>query len=102
MISPENELEDFSAWERGKELRSIINTSAWEILCDTLKAYADKAVEDLLRIPAGDNDRVLAAHAAASAAAQIVRNFKEDVETAVENSYRIPESLKPIAALGQQ
>ena len=86
-------------WQNGKELRTIYGTPAWEILCNSLDSYAAKANQDLMRLPVGD-PTVLTAHAAASAAEQIARMFKEDVANAVQASFETPEIVKQMAKIG--
>lgn len=85
--------DDLVQWERGQELRGIVTTPAWEIITNSLQSYADKAAEELLQLPPGD-ERVMYAHAAASAAAQINTNFRMDVMSAIEAASTVPEVLK--------
>lgn len=100
-MEPDYVSEEIAEWQRGRELRSVVCTPSWEIICDTIRRYADAANEDLMKLAPGD-PRVPQAHAAASAAEQIAINFKRDIEQAVEKSYTTPESLKVLAALGNQ
>lgn len=88
-------------WQNGRELRTVYGTPAWEILCNSLDSYAAKANQDLMRLDVGD-PTVPTAHAAASAAAQIVRMFKEDVANAVNRSFETPEIVKQMTNFGAQ
>lgn len=85
--------DDIETYLRGQELRGIVTTPAWDIILASLQSYADQATLDLLKIPPGD-ERVMAAHAAASAAAQININFKMDVQSAIDAASQLPEILK--------
>jgi hypothetical protein len=85
--------DDVAQWQRGLELRGVVTTPAWEIILNSLQSYADKAAAALLQLPPGD-ERVMYAHAAASAAAQINTNFRLDVQSAIEAASQVPEVLK--------
>jgi hypothetical protein len=98
-MNEEDLQEGLEIWQNGRELRTIYNTPAWEILCNAVDSYAAKANQDLMRLPVGD-PTVLTAHAAASAAEQIARMFKEDVANAVNQSFETPEIVKQMAKIG--
>lgn len=85
--------DDIEQWQRGQELRQVVTTPAWEIILNSLQAYSDKAAEALLQLAPGD-ERVMYAHAAASAAAQINTNFRLDVQSAIDAASQVPEVLK--------
>lgn len=85
---------EIELFETGRELRNVVNTPAWEIILNSMRRYADRAVEDLLNLLPGD-PAVTTAHAAASALVQQHIYFKQDVERAVEASYKTPEVLLP-------
>lgn len=85
---------EIELFETGRELRNVVNTPAWEIILNSMRRYADKAVEDLLNLLPGD-PAVTTAHAAASALVQQHIYFKQDVERAVQASYKTPEALLP-------
>ena len=76
----DNELRLF---ETGRQLRAVVNTSAWEIVIDTLKSYKDQAIEDLVNLVPGD-PTVPTAHAAASALSQQFINFQRDINNALD------------------
>lgn len=90
----EEDILDLEAFARGQELRAIVSTPGFEIIVNAYKSYEEKAIGLLLSIPPGDTDRVMAAHAAASAIAQVNANFKMDVQSAIESANQIPEVLK--------
>lgn len=90
----EEDILDLEAYQRGSELRSIVNTPGFEIILNAFKSYEEQAVRLLLSIPPGDKDRVIAAQAAASAIAQVNANFKQDVQTAIEAASQVPQVLK--------
>lgn len=92
-VLAEDQLLEIEQWQRGRELRNVVNTEAWQIITDTLKRYSDVAVEELLRIAPGD-PAVPTAHAAASALVQQYKSFMEDVTVAVQSSYQVPDALK--------
>lgn len=98
-MNAEDLKEGLEIWQNGRELRTIYNTPAWEIICNSLDSYAAKANQDLMRLPVGDK-AVPTAHAAASAAEQIARMFKEDVANAVQQSFETPEIVKQMTKLG--
>lgn len=100
-ILEEGEVNEIALWKRGQELRSVVGTEAWAIITDTLTAYADGAVRDLLGLTPGD-PAVMTAHAAASALVQQNKYFKEDMEAAVRASYEMPETLKSTLREGQR
>jgi hypothetical protein len=71
---------------KGRELRTIMGTQAWDIVMSTIQSYVTQANDDLMEMLPGDT-RVPAAHAAVSALHQFVKNFKEDIENAVNQSF---------------
>lgn len=89
----EDEIEQIEQWKRGRQLQAIVHTEGWSILRDTLKRYADSAVDALLRLAPGD-PTVPTAHAAASALAQQYRIFMEDIDSAIAAGEQVPEVLK--------
>lgn len=96
-LSPEDKHE-VEMWERGRTLAQVINTEAYTILVDTLKAYADEATSSLLKIPPGD-EHVPEAHAAAYALNDLFVKFQEDVRNAVNSSMTTPAVLKRAARM---
>lgn len=96
-----HEREEIALWMRGKELQSVVNTPAWEIVLATMQSYADASVETLLSLKPGD-ERVAAAHAAASALVQQNAYFRQDVQNAVQASFKIPEAMKQTLREAQQ
>lgn len=103
-LTPEVELDpEVDLWRKGRELRNIVNTPGWDIVCATLKQYADSADLDLRRLKPGQNESVVAQHAVVYALQDLVEKFIADIQTAVDASHRVPESIKAaLAALGQQ
>jgi hypothetical protein len=73
---------DVELYEKGRALRPVVGTEAWNILLDTLKAYKDKTEEELWALPIGDPN-IPTAFAAASALRQQFTFFQEDVQRAV-------------------
>lgn len=71
---------------KGRELRTIVGTQAWDIVMSTIQSYVDDANDTLISMVPGDPN-VVAAHAAVSALHQFVKNFKEDIHKAVEQSF---------------
>ena len=76
----EHELE---IYERGRTLRPVVGSEAWQILLETLKSYKDKAEDELFALPPGDPS-VPTAHAAASALRQQYYFFQDDIQKAVD------------------
>jgi hypothetical protein len=94
----EDDRAELDLWEKGRELQSIVNTRGFDILLETLQAYVDKANVSLISMAPGDPD-VVAAHAAVSAANQLVSYFKQDINAAVEASHKSPAALKRAAGI---
>lgn len=92
-ILEEGERDEVEQYLRGRELQSVVNTEGYAIILDTIKNYADKAVEGLLSLPPGDPS-VTTAHAAASALVQTSRFIEQDIHTAVEASMGTPECMR--------
>ena len=97
-VNDPEQQDDVVNWRRGCALRSLVKSPEWEILCDTLKSYADSAELDLFRLPPGD-PAVPTAHAAWSALKQVAFKFKANVEKCVEESFKTPESIQRLAKL---
>jgi len=97
----QSEIDEVTLWQNGRELSHIVNTPGWEVVIATLDAQAEAAAEQLWKLFPGD-PAVPCAHAAASAAIQIVRAFKQAVSQALEGAKTIPEVLKKKQALNQQ
>jgi len=74
---------DLDLYERGRMLRSVVNTPTWEIIIDTLKAYKEAARDELMHILPGD-EVVPTAHAAAYAVEDLFYKFQQDVNKAIE------------------
>lgn len=89
----EEDQNDIAIWQKGNELRSIVNTPGWEAGMEMLQSYADKAIDDLMGIQIGD-PYVPTAHAAAAAVRQLVIKYQMDVRSAVEAASQVPEVLK--------
>jgi hypothetical protein len=95
-VLTEDEQIEIAEWRKGFELRTVVQSDAWEILKDTLKDYVDKADFALRQLAPGD-PAVPTAHAALSALDQMYRYFIYDIEAAVEKSHNnIPLSLHRI------
>lgn len=92
---------ELEMWENGRELQSIVNTRGWDIVLATLETYVAKANADLIGMAPGSPD-VVTAHAAVSAANDLVNKFKQDIHAAVEASHRSPKALKKAAFAAQQ
>lgn len=83
---------ELAVYEKGRQLRAIVNTPAWEIVIDTLKAYRDEATERLLGLAPGD-PVVPTAHAAASALVDQFSKFEQDIKNAVDFAAKPPEDF---------
>ncbi len=83
MVFDENIEREVAAYEKGRQLRTIMNSPGWEVLLDTLKAYRDEAADRLLDMDPGDPN-VLTAHAAASALRQQFAFLQADLDNAVK------------------
>ena len=86
-------LRDLEAYELGRQLQRVVATPAWEIIINTLNNMADDAKDALVALPPG-HENVVTAHAAASAASDIVRNFKQGIEGAVYLAQHPSDELK--------
>lgn len=92
-VLTEDQQAEIEQWALGRELSAIVNTKAWQIAMTMLEQYTKGAQDQLMRLAPGD-ERVPAAHAAASALADQLAKFKDDVLSAVYASSTYPEALK--------
>jgi hypothetical protein len=76
----EGELE---LYNKGRELRTVVNHPGWNTVIQTLQDYRDKAVQTLVDLPPGD-PTVPTVHAAASALDDQFVKFQQDIEKAIE------------------
>ena len=93
MLDPASMENELLLYERGRQLRPLIGSPAWEIAIDTLRAYKDDAVEALLNLAPGD-PTVPTAHAAAAALADQFVKFQQDINLAVEFAAKPPEEFR--------
>ena len=92
IIDPRAMENDLIVYERGRQLRSVVNSPVWEIVIDTLRAYKDQAEDECFALSPGDQ-RVLTAHAAASALRDQFVKFQQDINNAVEFAANPPEEF---------
>ena len=97
----EDDRAELDLWEKGRDLQSIVNTRGFDILLETLQTYVDNANANLISLAPGDPN-VITAHAAVSAANQLVSYFKQDINAAIEASHKSPTALKRVAGLQPQ
>ena len=74
---------DLDLYEKGRLLRPVYKTPAWEIIMGVFEDQAARANDELLDLPPGD-PYVPTAHAAASALRDRVIKAKQDFEAAVQ------------------
>lgn len=77
--------QELEVYERGRQLRLVYNTPAWETIIGALEDYRDKAKQELVDLPPG-HPSVVTAHAAASALDDTVAKFKMDIANAVQTA----------------
>lgn len=80
-------------WQKGKALQQLTSVYGWEVLLEMMQSYPQDAIRQLLIVPPGDNDRVIAAHAVAYALNDFYTKFIEDVNNAIENG-KAPDFVK--------
>lgn len=85
--------QDIEVYERGRLLRSIVITPAWDVIIDTLRTYKDVAVSDLLSLAPGDVT-VPTAHAAAAALTEQFDKFQQDIKNAVDFAAQPSDELR--------
>jgi hypothetical protein len=89
------DIDEIMLWYRGRELLSVVTSPGWEVVVSTLQAYQDAAVDTLVKLLPGD-ERVVPAHAAASAIAQTVTHFMQDVNAAIEAARILPAVMQGV------
>lgn len=85
-------MSELDLYEKGKRLHRVVNSPDWELIVQILEDYRDKAVADLVHLLPGD-PHVVCSHAAASCATQIVENFQNDVNSAVQSATKPSQEL---------
>ena len=75
--------QDLKLYERGIELRPLVNSPNWETVLDTIQAYVDDVDQQVRYLLPGD-PAVIAAHAALYALNDFAVKFKQDIERAVD------------------
>ncbi len=104
--------QELEIYERGRQLRTVYNTPAWETIIGALEDYRDKAKQELVNLPPG-HPAVVTAHAAASALDDTVAKFKMDIANAIETAAKpsaeltsyltgVVQSLDVARAIGQE
>lgn len=88
----EEETAEIQGWELGSALSQLVESPGWPVALKMLSDYANKAMDDLLRLAPGD-PAVPQAHAAASALRGLYTNFIHDVDAAVQNTGKAPQAL---------
>jgi hypothetical protein len=83
---------DLDLYEKGRILRAVYKTEAWEIIMGVFEDYRDKAAKDLINLPPGDS-YVPTAHAAASALDDVVAKAKQDFENAIQAAANPPAEV---------
>lgn len=81
-LAPEEKAQ-IELWRKGRDLGQIVTQPGWEVALEMLQGYFTGALTQLMTIPPGDNDRVLAAQAVAYGLNEINVNFRQDVDAAV-------------------
>lgn len=84
---------DLNTYERGRQLRPLVNSPLWEILVDSLESYRDNANQELVNLAPGD-PTVPTVHAAVSAIYDLVAKFQQDVHAAVNFANNPSEELR--------
>lgn len=77
--------EELATYERGRQLKTVHNTPAWETLIGVLEDYRDRALRQLVDLAPGD-PTVPTAHAAASALDDMVAKFQQDINHAIDTA----------------
>jgi hypothetical protein len=90
----EEEKNEIELYQKGRALGHMVQFEGWEVITQMLRSYAEGATRQLVtKIPPGSPE-VVAAHAAAHAANEVVNNFFYDVDRAIEASRTTPAVLK--------
>lgn len=85
--------QELEAYEKGRQLKTLVHTPGWEIVVDMLKSYRDKAFDQLTSLIPGDPS-VPTAHAAASALKQQFEYFMADLDNAIKVASNPSEELR--------
>lgn len=84
--------EELALYERGRQLRVVHNTPAWETLVGVLEDYRDRALRQLVDLAPGD-PTVPTTHAAASALDDLVAKFQQDINHAIDTAAEPSDEL---------
>lgn len=78
---------------KGNSLYQMKMSPGYEILSATLEELRTKATEDLIAVLPGDNERILAAHAVASAVYQTIDSLRNAIDGAINLAKTVPQQL---------
>ena len=83
MVEFETIERELELYDKGRMLRPLVISPAWEVIIQVLKDYKDAADDDLTDLAPGD-PTVPYAHAAASALKDQFKKFQQDITNAVD------------------
>jgi hypothetical protein len=78
-------------WEKGKALQEIQSFFGWEVVLEMLQSYVLKALKDLAETDPSQEQDVRAQQAVAFAANRLYKNFRADVERAINAAKSPPQ-----------
>jgi hypothetical protein len=84
---------ELNLYERGRMLRTTINTPGWETVLETIHSYVEDIDRQMRAIPVGDPS-VVPSHAALFALDKFETYFKQDISNAIEVSENPSEDLQ--------
>ena len=97
LADPEADLAQLEAqldlYEKGRRLRTLVNSPDWELVIQVLQDYRDKYRDALIALVPGD-PQVPLAHAAASASNDIFTYFQTSINGAVDFVNNPPDEVK--------
>lgn len=92
-VLSEEERGELDLWNKGRALHQLVNFYGFEVLREMITSYGTSAMEQLLRVPPGD-ERVVAVHAAAYGINDMVTKLFQDIDAAIQASATTPAVLK--------
>lgn len=84
---------EIELFHKGRALQQIVGFYGWDVLREMIQSYSTQALSDLVNMPPGD-ERVLCAHAAASALHEAYSKLVQDIQAAIDAAAQTPEIIK--------
>ena len=75
--------DELDFYERGRLLKTTVNTPGWKEVLAAVKSYVDDMEDQLRSMPVGDPN-IIPAHAGVHVMSEFYRKFQEDINRAVQ------------------